>query len=403
MFTLSEKKKVLVFIDHYLPGYKAGGPIRTLANVVERLGEEFQFRVVTRDRDLRENKSYSGVKIGVWQKLGKAEVFYLSPGSLSLVSLSRFIRETEHNMIYINSFFSPHFTMKQLVLRKLRMIPKTPVIVAPRGEFSPGALELKSLKKHVYIVLAKMLGLYSGVVWQASSRHEEADIRRWFGKDIQVVVAPNLPPVINVAEGPVAVKGKTKGCLKIIFLSRISRKKNLHGALKMLSGLKGRVQFNVYGPMEDEIYWAECQKIINSLPENIEVRYYGSVEHDRVGAVMREHDIFFSPTLGENFGHVILEALYAGCPVLISDQTPWRSLEEKGVGWDLPLDMPDLFQDVLQKCLDMNGFEYMKWSDRAREYGFQVMMDDKGVEQNRQLFHYAVGMISKCGQEKMNV
>lgn len=188
--------------------------------------------------------------------------------------------------------------------------------------------------------------------------------------------------------------------MNIIFLSRVSRMKNLDGALKMLKGLKGKVEFNIYGPMEDKVYWTECQKTISSLPENIEVRYCGSVAHDKVGTVMRGHDLFFLPTLGENFGHVILEALVAGCPVLISDQTPWRDLKEKGVGWDLPLDQPELFREVLQKCVDMNDEEYVKWSERARVYGLQVSQDDKVVEQNRQLFYYAVGMRSNSMRRK---
>jgi len=260
------------------------------------------------------------------------------------------------------------------------------LVIAPRGEFSPGALGLKSFKKRVYITAAKALGLYKGAVWQASSEHEEADIRQWFGNDVRVVIAPDLPPVINAADEPRAVKEKVRGCLKIIFLSRISRKKNLDGALEMLNGLKGKIQFNIYGPMEDKTYWAKCQKIISGLPENIKVKYCGSITHDKVGAVMREHDIFFFPTLGENFGHVILEALCAGCPVLISDQTPWRGLEEKGVGWDLPLEKIEMFREVLQKCIDMNDEEYVKWSERARVYGLGVTKDDGVVEQNRKLF-----------------
>jgi glycosyltransferase involved in cell wall biosynthesis len=162
--------------------------------------------------------------------------------------------------------------------------------------------------------------------------------------------------------------------------------KNLDGALKMLNGLKGKVEFNIYGPMEDKSYWAECQKIISSLPENIEVKYCGSITHDKVGAVMSEHDIFFLPTLGENFGHVILEVLCAGCPVLISDQTPWQDLEDKGVGWDLPLSKPEMFQEVLQRCVEMNNDEYVKWSERALGYGLGVTKDDGVVEQNRELF-----------------
>jgi len=382
--------KILTFTGYYLPGYKGGGPIRTLANMEDRLGDEFEFKIITMDRDFKDTEPYSDIKIDGWNRVGKADVFYMSPGMRSLKGFKKILCSTECDVIYLNSFFSPHFTIKPLFLRRLGLIPDKPLILAPRGEFSPGALGLKSLKKRVYLLAAKTFGLYRGVVWQASSEHEEADIRQWFGRDVPVVVAPNLPPMVHSADELPPKSGKIEGCLKIIFLSRISRKKNLDGALKMLKGLKGKVEFNIYGPMEDKSYWAECQKIIGGLPENIEVRYSGSVEHDQVGAVMREHDIFFFPTLGENFGHVILEAPCAGCPILISDQTPWRGLEEKGVGWDLPLDRPELFREVLQRCVDMDQDEYVKWSERAREYGLQVTKDDGVVEQNRRLFYKTV-------------
>jgi len=132
-------------------------------------------------------------------------------------------------------------------------------------------------------------------------------------------------------------------------------------------------------------------EIINRLSENINVLYCGSVKHEDVSRVMQEHDLFLFPTLGENFGHVILEALCGGCPVLISDQSPWRDLEEKGVGWDLPLNKPELFREVLQRCVVMNNEEYLKLSQKAREYGVNVLHDDGAVLQNRRLFQYAAG------------
>lgn len=369
----------------------------------DQLGNEFRFKIMTRDRDFGDAEPYLGIVVDSWQPVGKSDVFYLSPEILSLLSLRRLIRSTKHDVIYLNSFFSPHFTIKPLLLRRFGLIPVVPVIVAPRGEFSSGALGLKSLKKYIYIVAAKAFGLYRGVVWQASSEHEEADIRQWFGNDMPVVVAPNIPPMIHSADELQLKRKKSKGCLRILFLSRISRNKNLDGALKMLGGLKGGVEFNIYGPMEDKVYWAECQKIINSLSENIEVKYCGSIEHDQVGTVMREHNLFFLPTLGENFGHVILEAFCAGCPVLISDQTPWRDLEEKGVGWDMPLDQEERFQAVLQRCVGMDGEEYSKLSGQVMEYGIQVTKDDKVVEQNRQLFRHALSAMSNNSWEKMNV
>jgi len=386
------KITILTFIAYYLPGYKSGGPIRTIANMVDRLGDEFQFKIITADRDFDDMKPYPKLKIDGWNRVGKADVFYMSPKMRALRGFKKILCSTECDVIYLNSFFSPHFSIKPLLLRRLQLIPDKPLILAMRGEFSPGALGLKSLKKRVYLLVAKAFGLYRGVVWQASSEHEEADIRQWFGRGVPVVVAPNLPPVIHSADELPPKSKKTKGCLKIIFLSRISRMKNLDRALKMLNGLNGQVQFDIYGPMEDKEYWAECEQIISNLPENINVRYRGAVTHEQVGAIMREHDLFFLPTLGENFGHVILEALCAGCPVLISDQTPWRCLEEKGVGWDLPFDRSELCRDALQKCVDMDNEEYVKWSKRARTYGLQVTKDDGTVEKNRQLFHHAVDM-----------
>ena len=389
----NKKCSILTFTDFYLPGYKAGGPIRTLANMVDQLGDEFEFKIITADRDFDDNSTYKAITVGCWNKVSKADVFYLSPHMRSIKEFRKVICSTEYDVIYLNSFFSPRFTIQILLLRRLRLIPDKPLILAPRGEFSLGALALKRLKKRVYLLLAKVFGLCGSIIWQASSKHEEADIRLWFVDKASVAIAPDIPPAVHAADVSLLKEKKTKGSLKIIFLSRLSRKKNLDTALKMLVGLKGKIHFDIYGPIEDKGYWGECEKIIGNLPENINIQYCGTVTHERVSMVMSEHDLFFLPTLGENFGHVILEALVAGSPVLLSDQTPWRDLQEKGVGWDLSLAKPDMFQDVLQNCVDMDDVEYVKWSERARMYGLAVSKDSEVVEQNRNLFNHAVGLL----------
>ena len=62
-------------------------------------------------------------------------------------------------------------------------------------------------------------------------------------------------------------------------------------------------------------------------------------------------------------------------------------MEEKGGGWDLPLDKPEVFQKVFQKCVDMNQDEYVKKSEKARGYGLEVTKDVRTVEMNRRLFN----------------
>jgi glycosyltransferase involved in cell wall biosynthesis len=95
------------------------------------------------------------------------------------------------------------------------------------------------------------------------------------------------------------------------------------------------------------------------------------------------------PTLGENYGHVICEALNAGCPVLISNQTPWRNLQEKGVGWDFPLEEEERFTATLQQCVDAGGDWYAGLVARAAAYGRMAASDPEITEQHRRMFWYA--------------
>jgi glycosyltransferase involved in cell wall biosynthesis len=382
--------QVLVVHAHYLPGYKAGGPIRSLANMVDRLGDEFLFRVLTSDRDLLDSSPYPGIESDSWHAVGKAQVWYLSRRSASLGHLYRSLRAINADVLYLNSVFSPVFTIQLLMLRRVGLLGAVPFVLQPRGELCPGALAIKARKKRAYLSLARSSGLYDDILWHASTEYEASDIRREFGSHARVVIAPNLPGRTEPPSAARPRREKTAGALKIAFLSRISRKKNLHGALRLLHGLHGAVRFNIYGPIEDEEYWAECQRLIGQLPPNVQVCYHGAVPPDQVGPALSESHLFFLPTLGENYGHVILEALAAGCPVLLSDLTPWRDLEQRGVGWDLPLSQPDRFKSVLQQCVDMTADAYSACEQRVREYAGERAEGQGVLDRYRALFQGAV-------------
>src|SRR5208283_1031370 len=158
------------------------------------------------------------------------------------------------------------------------------------------------------------------------------DIRNVFGDAVQVRVALPISQVGQCPPGPpangaVTAPRKAPGSLRLISLSRVSPKKNLLGALGMLRGVTGEVEFDIYGPAEDPDYWTKCAAAIHALPRNIRVRMHPAVNHFEVARLFSQYHLFYCPTLGENYGHVISEALAAGCPALISDRTPWRGLE----------------------------------------------------------------------------
>lgn len=97
------KPRVLVFADWYLPGYKAGGAVSAISNLIELVGDEFEFWVFTRDRDLTDREPYTSVPLNHWVTVGKAQVFYTC--EISLRSLLRKVREIHPDIIYLNSFF----------------------------------------------------------------------------------------------------------------------------------------------------------------------------------------------------------------------------------------------------------------------------------------------------------
>ncbi|HEX7118536.1 MAG TPA: glycosyltransferase family 4 protein [Longimicrobiales bacterium] len=382
--------RILALIEHYLPGFKAGGPIRSLSNMVDRLSAEFEFLIVAQDRDFGDRKPYSSVDPrGRWQNVGKAQVRYLPPGGAGVMMLRRILQETKYDVLYLNSFFSFRYSILPMLMRSLRLIPRRPVILAPRGEFSSGALSQKRCKKQTYLRVAQLLGLYRKIVWQASSRYEAEDIRRRFGARSRIHIAPAVPERVDVRNLQRTVP-KRPSSLRAVFLSRVAKMKNLLGALDLLSSLRGNVIFDIYGTITESAYWDSCQRAIAKMPDNICVRYMGSVPNTEVRSVFASYDVFLLPTFGENYGHVIPEALSVGCPVLISDRTPWRGLERRGVGWDLPLSDREGFVTVLQQLVDMDEAEHATLRSNARDFGAECMDARDVVAANEALFRCAV-------------
>jgi glycosyltransferase involved in cell wall biosynthesis len=363
------KPKILILCDYYLPGYKSGGGMRPIVNMVDRLNDKFEFWIVTRDHDGKADYTpYTSVKINEWNTVRGAQVFYLSKKNLSASKIRELILKLKPDSIFTNSYFAT-LTIYVLKLRRLKLIPDITVTIAPCGELSDGALQLKSGKKKLFIGFSKVSQLYKNIIWKASSELEKAEIERVKGKGGEIFIAPDLPPnTIFEDYKPELKLEKKSGEARMIFLSRFMRKKNFKWLLEFLSEVKGNLIIDVYGPLEDEAYWFECEEVIKTLPSNIKIEYKGSIPHEKVPEVLFNYHFFILPTIGENFGFVFLEAMAAGCPIVISDRTPWLNLEKDGVGWALPLEKRDEWIKLLNYCINLDQLNYYKISGNARKF-----------------------------------
>lgn len=368
---MSAKKKILIFTDWYEPGFKAGGPIQSCKNIINALSNDYEFWIFTSDRDLGDNEPYKDVKRDSWIKLANGGlVWYASPEFLKSSNIRKIITEVSPDIVYLNSMFSPAFSLMPLwILRSLKFEGR--IILAPRGMLNTSAVSRKKWKKKIFLSLFSLSRISKKIVYHATDKQEELDIRKYFKNNAQVYLIQNIP---NVNEQWIA-RNKQPGQLNCVFISRIHPIKNLLYAINVVKSLAGcSVLFDIYGTIEDEKYFQKCREAASRANTHVHIHYKGAIANSKIFNVLENYHVFFLPTQGENFGHVIFEALSSGCVLLISNKTPWRDLQEKNAGWAIPLNDNRNFADKLRQLCTMNEELFNEKSKAAYQYAKDYLL-----------------------------
>lgn len=374
------KTKILVSTRYFMPGYKAGGPIKSLKNLTLAMASEFQFSIYTSAFDMGEAKPYP-VELNSWHRTEHGlSVYYSGKGLKKLFqSISSLSKET-FDIIYLNSFFDAQYSTLTFLLFQLGIIKARKVLIAPRGEFSPGALKIKRTKKNLFLKLMRSLYQDKRVFWHATAELEAKDIRRVF-PEAQIQVAENISFLKSENTDLVA-----KISNSVVFFSRISPKKNLSFALECLKLVTLPLEFHIFGTLEDKIYWANCEKLISELPKHIKVTVHGELLPHNVVGTLKKYEMFFFPTQGENFGHVIVEALSAGLYTVLSDQTPWTDLASHGVGCSLSLNNKQAFAKAIENYFSRAPDLRAQTGKKAIDYIQNKLNTEASLNQYRLMF-----------------
>ncbi len=376
-------QNILIFIDWFLPGTKAGGPVRSMANLTDHLSDSFKFWIVTRNTDYCETSPYPNITSDKWVLLKpNINVYYVSESENIHKVFTKFLKNELFNVVYINGIYSPKFSITPLRIAKKY---KKKIIVAPRGMLNSQAFSVKPWRKKVFIGIAKILGWYRNITFHATNTGEKKFIQKAIGSGSKIKIAPNLPRKIL---GTPKEKQKNSGALTLVNIARISPEKGTLHMLTYLNALKteAKIQLDIFGPIYNQSYWDECLKKINDLPSNITVDYHGALDGEKVPSTVQQYHFFFMPSEGENFGHSILEALSMGTPVIISNNTPWQNLADKNVGWDISIPNTRGFTEALTTAIKMDQKTYDKWSQNSFNLAKSFCEDVELIHQSTSLF-----------------
>ncbi|QCK87603.1 glycosyltransferase [Phreatobacter aquaticus] len=369
------KRAIVAIVTDYAPPATRGGAVRALTAMTGAIHDRVDLRVITRDHDALTGAPLEVDSSDRWVRENGIQILRLSRKAVILRSLHRTIAETGASNIFTNSLFS-RLTQKLLARRCLSSTALPPLVIAPEGELDAGALAVKPLRKHVWLSLATRTGLLRNVTWKAASEIERAAIRR----AVPGATVTLLPYVTRPTPALGQRGTKVTGNGRLLFLSRIAPKKNLRFLLQCLRNAPQGTELTIVGPIDDTAEWESCKRIIRSLPPGVQARYLGEVAPADVWRHYQAADAFVLPTLGENHGYAIEDAVRAGCPPLISDRTPWSFLGDEAAGFVLPLDDSATWTAAIADIVAMDEDRHAAMRARCHAVARRLTSDEKLVD-----------------------
>lgn len=205
---------------------------------------------------------------------------------------------------------------------------KCKLVFCPRGGLSATALRRSRIKK---FLMGHFGGQYMALretdMFHAASMKELEEIRA-LGYKQPIALVPNGIDVPKVEHKRFSASNR-----KIVFFGRIHETK----AVDYLVAAWGNVATK-FPDWSLEIAGPDCgavPKLKTLISERgiPRVSFIGELHGIDKYKFLSSADLYVLPSLTENFGITIAEALACGTPVIASHGCPWERLDEKGCGW----------------------------------------------------------------------
>lgn len=315
--------KILFLIRHFTPDSGYGGPINSLNGILKlgvNSGNNF---VITSNRYFRSNMVMD-VTSDRWISYSGSSIFYSSGYLKLLIEILKFRFDT----IYLNGLFSPGYSIVPFILCLL--FTNKNIIISPRSELSAECLKIKREKKVVFLYFFKFIYKIFNhrIKWHSTNNDETNSIREVLSiNKINVVLAENIS--LDSQEVAKKIINESKEFLfnqekvKVIFASRISKKKNLLKTIMIFKYLPSFWILDIVGTIDDKEEWIKCFNFINENKLQERITYKGVITTHQIIESYFEYNIAILLTSNENYGHSIAEALATGIPLITTQNHPW--------------------------------------------------------------------------------
>jgi glycosyltransferase involved in cell wall biosynthesis len=323
--------RVLHISASYKPAYVYGGPIYSVSALCETLSSlnDYDITVYTTGANGKQELQVEYDKV---TNVDNVKVFYFkritkdhSQFSPKLL-VKLWLTASDFDLIHIHAWWNTVSILSCLIA----VLKRKKIIISPRGTLSVYTFQTNSskIKKLFHLVLGKSLLKKGSFIVSSTNEKEE----------IMKLIAPKSIDVIyNILSFPPRSHKKERftdsSLLKLLFLSRIEKKKGLNILFKALVNCKFKYQLSIVGE-GDETYLKELQEQSSELGIDKNISWIGPLYGKEKEDFFLIHDLLILPSFNENFANVVIESLLYGTPVLLTRNVGLADyVKSEDLGW----------------------------------------------------------------------
>lgn len=331
--------RVLHVIPSMGPAY--GGPTTMLQELSAALsGQGLAVEIATTDADGRGRLPYEsgttsearGVVTRYFSRQGRGSFVFSWP-------LTRWLwrHQSNYDLIHLHAIFAYPTFVASRIAQRLRV----PYVVTPHGMVEPWCLTYKGWKKQPYLRLIERQTLARAAALHALVGEEKNNLRA-LGLPNSTFVLPNGINFDEFADAPDAESffaryPHLRGRKIVLFLGRIDPKKGLDHLAAAFAELSRDPRFAedlhlvIAGP--DLVDYARQVKAMIEA-EGVEgrVTFTGMLTGELKLSALAAAAVFALPSRSEGFSMAVLEALAAGCPVVITEACNFAAVAAERAG-----------------------------------------------------------------------
>lgn len=251
------------------------------------------------------------------------------------------------------------------------------VVITTHGMLEPWVIRKNYWKKKLpALLLYQKKALKKADVIVATAQSEKENLLR-LNYNNNICVVPTGIIIDNIL-----TKNNWRLNKTILFLALLRPNKGADLLIKAVKILKKELaEYNVIIAGSGEtIYVESLKQLVCELNLNNTITFKGAVYDDEKWMLYHKADIFVLPTLNENFGIVIAEALACGTPVITTKGAPWKDIETWGCGWWIDRSVENLVEALKEfLAIPEDRLEYMGRMGRKlieEKYSSRRMAED---------------------------